>query len=406
MRKPSVLFINRVYPPGRGATGRVLHDLAQAFAADGWDVSVLTTGSKTQDNIEGPVFVRRIRANARKTPSNYLLTWLKIFYAAFRFKRTDLIVTMTDPPLLVVAGRILAKRRKSSHIHWCQDVYPDILPVLGMKFPNFIMKGLQKLSRRSLKSCDKVIVVGRCMAKKLTQIGLSPHRMVTIPNWPDREFYSNVARRVQTGRVANDHNDNGKPLIMSTDPKFRVLYAGNLGRAHPVATILEAAGILQLSNPEIEFIFVGEGPGHDYIAHERSRRGLDNIRLLPTQPSPQLKDMMQSGDLHLISMKHEASGLIVPSKLYAALAAERPCILIGPEQSETAQVIQDYHAGSVISQGNPVALAEAITLYRMDGTRWFEAHKGARRASEDFGPGTSIRNWIGTARSTIRYPAA
>jgi hypothetical protein len=43
-KPPSVLFLNRVYPPVRGATGRVLRDLARSFAADGWSVTVLTTG--------------------------------------------------------------------------------------------------------------------------------------------------------------------------------------------------------------------------------------------------------------------------------------------------------------------------------------------------------------------------
>ncbi len=406
MRKPTVLFINRVYPPAKGATGRVLRDLAQSFAADGWDVNIITTGAKNQDVKEGPIFIRRVKANARKVSVNYLWTWVKLFNAARKFKRTDLIVTLTDPPMLVVAGRILARWKKSTHIHWCQDLYPDILPVLDMKFPKPLMRFLSRTSQAALRSCDHVVAIGRCMGDYLVQIGVDAKKLTVIPNWPDRELFQASARKIESLKPANDRDENAKPLFINTNPRFRVLYAGNLGRAHPVTTILEAASILQISNPEIEFIFVGEGPGHEHLAAERTRRGLENVRLLPTQPAFQLKEMMQSGDVHLISMKHEATGLIVPSKLYSALAAERPCILIGPEQSETAHVIKDYHAGSVIAQGNPVALADTIIQYRMDGSKWFEAHKGARRASEDFGASGSIKNWINCARSAIRYPAA
>jgi NAD(P)-dependent dehydrogenase (short-subunit alcohol dehydrogenase family) len=47
MRSPSVLFMNRVYPPATGATGRVLRDLARAFAKAGWQVTVITCGPKS-----------------------------------------------------------------------------------------------------------------------------------------------------------------------------------------------------------------------------------------------------------------------------------------------------------------------------------------------------------------------
>ena len=41
---PSILFINRVYPPASGATGEMLSDIAEALASRGWEVSILTTG--------------------------------------------------------------------------------------------------------------------------------------------------------------------------------------------------------------------------------------------------------------------------------------------------------------------------------------------------------------------------
>src|SRR5262249_35654055 len=140
-------------------------------------------------------------------------------------------------------------------------------------------------------------------------------------------------------------------LFRDTEPKFRILYSGNLGRAHPVQTILDAATLLAGTNPEIEFVFVGDGPQFDRLAHERARRGLENIRFLPYQPASRLRELMESGDLHLISMSDRAAGLLVPCKLYSALAVGRPCILVGPAQSEVARIIEDFHAGTVVPQG-------------------------------------------------------
>jgi glycosyltransferase involved in cell wall biosynthesis len=227
-------------------------------------------------------------------------------------------------------------------------------------------------------------------------------KVTIIPNWPDREITSPIPVTVNISNVANDQGKNARPILFDTTPKFRVLYAGNLGRAHPIATILEAASILQGQHPEVEFVFVGDGPVHERLALERAKRGLENIRLLPTQPAERLRELMESGDVHLISMKPEATGMLVPSKLYSALAAQRPCILIGPEQSETGRVIHDFHAGSVVPQGNPTALVDAIHTYLVDGNSWFSAQQGAIEANRQFNPDQSMSSWLKKARESVK----
>ena len=80
---------------------------------------------------------------------------------------------------------------------------------------------------------------------------------------------------------------------------------------------------------------------------------------------------MESGDVHLISVTHKAAGMLVPSKLYSALAVGRPCIYIGPKRTEAAKVIHDFGAGSVIAQGRPRVLADEIKRYRLSADVWF-----------------------------------
>ena len=189
MRRPSVLFINRTYPPVRGASGRVLRDLARSFAREGWQVYVLTTGPKAIKERDGAIKVMRVKADGKpKRDIGYALIWLRLLFAAFKLPKTDLVVTMTDPPMTSVIGRAIAFRRKSKHIHWCQDLYPDVLGALGVELPGFVSRFLNKLSRRTMQSADKNIVIGRCMAKHLSHSGLSPQKITVIPNWPDHEL--------------------------------------------------------------------------------------------------------------------------------------------------------------------------------------------------------------------------
>lgn len=435
MRRPTVLFLNRVYPPVRGATGRVLRDLARSFAQEGWQVTVITTGPQAAKERDGSIRVIRLKGPERPRHAlSYAWIWLRMTLAALRQPPTHLVVTMSDPPFLIHAGQMVKRWKKARHIHWCHDLYPDIFPALGVRLPGFMLRLFKRWSRKAMREADKVIVIGRCMAKTLTLDGMSPKGITVIPNWPDLELrpaggygpLTGPAKvRAMNGRRngMNGHAVNGahghhaqdyingaingaagfKPFDaqIKAGPKFRVLYAGNIGRAHPVDVILDAAEILQEEHPEIEFVFVGDGPRYDFLARERSRRRLDNVRLLPFQPASKLREVMESGDVHLISVKEEAAGLMVPSKLYAALAVERPCVFIGPAQSEAAKVITDFKAGVVVHQDQPEELARQIKNFRQNDSDWFAAHHGAASAGQIFLPEEAINAWIDRAWSVV-----
>lgn len=412
MKRPSVLFINRLYPPARGATGRVLRDLAKVFAKEGWHVTVLTTGEKEKIERDGGVHVVRVKAPENPTGGlGYLLVWAKLYMKAMRMPRRHLLVTMTDPPLLAYAGMRIAKAKKCRHIHWCQDLYPDLLPAIGVSFPGFLMKLMKRMSYKALQSSDKVITIGRCMARHLSYNGVDPKKITVIPNWPNPELGKPVANNSFNSKSGHERahmlegaRNCAKPYddLIKNGPKFRVLYAGNIGRAHPIQTIMGAAESLNQDNPEVEFVFVGDGPRHDQIARERSRRGLDNIRLLPYQPDNRLRELMESGDLHLVSMNDNAAGALVPCKLYSALAVSRPCVFIGPEQSEAAKVIHDFGAGTVVPQGDAQSLAGTIRMYLQDSEAWFSAHHGAAKAGNIFVPDDAINAWIERAWSVVQ----
>jgi len=408
LNKPSVLLINRVYPPAHGASGRVLRDLAKEMARAGWQVSVLTTGDKTFSEKDGGINVYRVKAKQNpKGFFSYARILVKLYFAAMRQPRHDLVVTLTDPPLLVTVGRRFAKKKRCAHMHWCHDLYPDLFPSIGVKMPDFVMRSLSKTARRSMNKSGRVIAVGRCMAKYLAHTGVETGRISIIPNWPDQEIVDPNRKARNDVRIKEDV-PNARPteqLLRDTSPRFRILYAGNIGRAHPMKTILEAAEILA-PYPEIEFVFVGEGPNHDRLAAERSRRSLENIKLMPYQPASRLKDLMESGDLHLVSMRDDAAGLLVPCKFYSAMAAARPAIYIGPPDTEIAKMIRDYGCGAIVPQGDGQTLAQAILYFRNEPDAWFYAQQGAEAASQECRPVKSILSIMKEAENTIRSRVA
>lgn len=397
--------MNRVYPPVRGATGRVLQDLAVAFAREGWHVTVISSGPKAGEERQEGVRILRVRGPARPSGAlSYLWIWIKMLFLALRLKGRHILVTMTDPPLLIVVGQIVAKLKRSRHINWCQDLYPDVMPALGVRMPAFLMRWFKNLRIKAMKRCDKVIVCGRCMVKHLTQEGLDAQKIAMVANWPDMELTDPEMVDVNGTPYQEPDSDIVRPFEkqVKTGQRFRVLYAGNMGLAHPIETILAAAEIFEENGSDIEFVFVGDGARFDYIAAVRSEKCLDNIRLLPFQPVSNLRELMESGDVHLITMKEEAAGMVVPCKLYSALAVARPSIFVGPVQSEVAKVIRDFSTGLVVATDDVDNLVNAIKHFRESGEAWFEAHRGAVQAREVFTPQKSIEAWMDCAWDVVK----
>lgn len=406
MQAPSVLFINRIYPAQRGPTGRLLRDLAKAFVEEGWHVSVVSSGPKAGVERDGPITVYRTKGPEKPSMLGYPWLWFKLYALARKAGHADLVVSMTDPPMLAVLGAKVARAKKARHLHWCQDLYPAAFSALGIRIPGFVLKRLEAAQGKALQSADRIIAIGRCMAKTLNAQGLDARKISVIPNWPDLELVHPAPEIKQfaedTAKKGGEVQTKPYSVQLKNGPKFRVLYAGNVGLAHPAETILRAAALLEEDHPEIEFVFVGDGRRIEKLARERDSLGLGNIRFIPYQPAHKLREIMESGDVHLIVLREEALGLMVPSKLYAALAVGRPVIFAGPHGSEVDHILTDFKAGVRTAPGDEKALAAAVLNYRMSGDAWHEAHEGAMEAGRVLTPKESMKAWIKRALGVVQ----
>lgn len=379
---PSILFINRVYPPESGATGRVLEHVAKGFVAQGWQVSVLTTAgdhSLAGEELREGVKVIRIASPFSKRSLlaralGYALMIPSLLLRALLLPRADIVVTKTDPPMLLIIGPLLKLLKGSRTIHWAQDLYPEVAEELGV-FPKGggVAGFLRKVSSFSMGRHDLTLAVGRCMEERLRLRGLPPGKIRVVLN-------SGVEQEI----VAVPHEGNPFRKAHGLEGLFVVMYSGNMGRAHDFTAVLEAARRLQEhGNEDVLFLFVGDGPGEPTLRQEAERSGLRNIRFLPPQPSDSLSQSLSAGDLHLVTMRLEMEGLVVPSKFYGVIASGRPCLFVGPDASEVARVIRESGVGKVIPPGDGAALASAILEYRADPDSLQEEGERGRRLQRD-----------------------
>jgi len=361
---PSILFINRVYPPESGATGRVLEYLARELVKTGWEVSVVTTsGERTKSGWSQRDGVKVIRVESPFSKENMILRAVgyglmlpSLLIGTLFQPRADVVVTMTDPPMSAVLGPVLKFLRGSLLIHWAQDLYPEVAEEVGVFRKGSVAEVLLRaISSASLKSHDLVVSVGRCMSERLSRRGIPSERIRLISNIGMERDIIPCGSRDNPFRIRNGISP--ETLV--------VMYSGNLGRAHDFETILEAARLLKEQGERgILFLFVGEGPSRSTVERDAAAAGLSNVRFLPPQPGSTISESLGAADLHLVTMKGGMSGLVVPSKFYGVLAAERPCLFVGPLDSEVARVISEVGCGEVIGISEGAKLALIILAYR------------------------------------------
>jgi len=365
----------------------------------GWSVRVLSTAERSNRLMDGKVSVRQIKA--KQNPRSFLaysVIWFKLAIATLKAPKADIVITLTDPPFVILIGSAIARLKKAKHIHWSHDVYPDLLPIVGSKIPAFMARALHKATRKRMNKANKVIAIGRCMSKRLAMTGVDQTNITVIPNWADPQIFNPSGKELSLLEPKAQMPEN---MFRDDSPKFRILYAGNIGKAHEVDMFLGAAKTLQ-DHREIEFVFVGTSDGHEDLAQERAKLGLDNIKFMPYQPAQNLRSILETGDIHLVSMKENTAGLLVPCKFYAALSVGRPILFLGPQKSEIGKVIETHEAGKIIHQRQAQILVDAILEYRNDGQAWFKAQEGAIAAGKVYNPESSLALWHDVLEEVIK----
>ena len=366
-----IFFLNRYFHPDQSATSQLLSDLAFHMAASGRQVHVITSRQRYDDpdsrlpaneTVNG-VQVTRVQTThfGRSVLVGRGFDYLSFYVSAWRalralVQRDDIIVAMTDPPLVSIVAMAAAKRPGAHLVNWLQDIYPEVAVQLGISaLRGPIGGGFSYLRNKTLQTAAANVVLGQCMHEKIASFGLSTDNVSVIHNWSDDEEISPVSNA-----------DNPLRHEWGLADKFVVGYSGNLGRAHEFDTILAASERLRC-DPRIVFVFIGGGYRMGELARIVKTRRLDaTFRFIPYQERTLLKNSLSVPDLHWISLKPAVEGMIVPSKFYGIAAAGRPIIAITARAGEIARLVLEHGCGLVIEPGQSNALAEAIVRLSTD----------------------------------------
>ena len=385
-----VIFLNRFYWPDEPATAQLLTDLAEELGGRGREVVVVASHPGTPQ-VEREQSHRGVRIIRVRTPRHLLpgLAGKVLAYATFYLgalwrtfwlvRPGDVLVALTDPPLIGLGAWMIAIVRHTRLIHWVQDIYPEVaIELAGQRW----LRALIPVRNLAWRGADTCVVLGSDMAQVLTDAGISSRQLVRVPNWAP------VGLLPQSPAVAENLR-----RTWGLDGKFVVAYSGNLGRVHDLEPVISVAAQLR-HRPEIAFVFIGGGAQRTVLEQDVRQRGLTNVHFHPAQPRETLPVVLALGDVHLVTLLPGCERLVFPSKLYGVAAVGRPVIVIGPAGCELAAVVTREKFGQAFTRDQIEAIAAALVSLAQDPS--MRQHLGA--SARDFsaaqqGAKTAADHW-------------
>jgi glycosyltransferase involved in cell wall biosynthesis len=360
---PRLLLVYHFFHPDDVAGARQFSELGREQARRGWEVTALTSDRSWRDPAarypsrerwEGVDIHRVFRPPWRQAQPLQRLGNSAWMIAAFvrrsrRLGPFDAIVIGSDPAFAPLAAPGLrAAFPDAALVHWCFDLYPEAIVAEGGGAAVRVMApAARRLMARAYRSFDSLVDLGPCMRARLGAYG-SGATQETLPPWA----------LVEPGAVAPP--DPATRAELFPRARLGLLYSGTLGRAHEYAAFLELARACRArSGDAISLCFSSRG--HRYEELRRAVTPDDtNVAFAPFADESALGRRLTAADLHLLSLRPEWAGVVVPSKFFGSLAVGRPVVYAGPGESEIATWIGRHDVGLHLAGGNLPAVVDRL----------------------------------------------
>lgn len=383
-----VLIISQYFWP----EGFIINDLVGLLALRGVQVSVLTGKPNYPDGVvfEGyrasgvqrqtykgiPVMRIPILARGRRSSIRLALNYLSFILSGVLFGPRllrgcafDLVFVYAPSPLLqALPAMWFARRRRVPLMVWVQDLWPESLEATGYVRNRWALALVALIVRRIYRACARILVPSRAFVAPVATLSDDPAKIRYFPN-----LYQPVGTQRTSSQAAE--------LVGMLSGYFAVVFAGNLGTAQSLDTLVKAAQLL-LPYPSLRIVLVGSGSQDDWLAAQRQALGLTNLVLAGRYDPCDMPAIFDAAQALLVSLRADpAFSVTIPSKVQAYLAAGRP--ILASIDGEGSRIVQEAEAGLCSAAGDATALALNIRALQamtpsermemgMRGRRYFE----------------------------------
>lgn len=361
-----ILFLTQWFQPENFFKGL---PFARALAACGHNVEILTgfpnyPGGKIypgysirfyQREIIDGITVHRVPLypSHDKSGLRRILNYLSFSLSAFLLgpwmvKKPDIIcaynlVTLGPPAFLL---RFLYGAKVVIDV---QDLWPESVTNSGMLGNKISLRILSGICNWIYSGADRLVVLSPGFKENLGKRGIASEKIDVIYNWCDEASIGAVGQMTASAKPEEFVG------------KFIVLFAGALGTAQGLDTVLTCAQHCKQSLPDVHFVLIGGGVDRPRLQQRSMELGLKNVTFLPPRPMNKMNEIYEIADALLVHLKDDPLFRItIPSKTQAYLHTGKPIIMA--MRGNAADLVRAAEAGVVCEPDNPQEMMKAIKL--------------------------------------------
>ena len=354
----------------------ILNDLVRHIARRGHSVTVMTGKPNypggavfkgyTESGLQVEAFgdgveVFRVPLRPRRSGGarNLFLNFVSFVWSGlWHFKKLlkdrdyDAILVFASPITAAIPAIPLKWTKKAHLALWIQDLWPESLSATGYVRNGLLLSAVGCLVRAIYACADTLLIQSHAFRQPVARYA-GGGNIVYYPN------------SVDTSNPTDFESDPlPEDLVSLLESNFCVLFAGNLGRAQAVETLVEAAVKLR-DLTDCRMVLVGSGSMLEWVRERKSALGLDNLVLAGRFPMSAMPHIYRRAGGLIVSLKdEEIFACTVPSKVQAYLAAGKP--ILAALNGEGARVVTEANAGLVCPAEDAAGLARCVrTLHAM-----------------------------------------
>jgi len=264
--------------------------------------------------------------------------------ALFLKNKYDIILCFALSPITSCLPAILLRcLRKIPLVVWVQDLWPESISAVGAVKSEKVINLTGKLVRFIYQRCDVILTQSQAFRNSVLKWGGTENKIHYIPNWAEPFVENEII-----------------PEWVEQLPKgFKIGFAGNIGKAQDMATLIETAELLR-QYADIKWIIVGDGSEKAWLDSEIKKRKLEDIIFtVGKKPYNEMLPFFSTCDTLYVSLTDEfIFSLTIPSKIQAYMSAAKP--IVASLNGEGARILAEAEAGLSASSESPTELSKVI----------------------------------------------
>lgn len=265
----------------------------------------------------------------------------------FLVKRSDVIYAYHPPLTTGITAILLKLFKRAPVVYDIQDMWPDTLKATGMLNNERLLSAIGSVCKLVYRYVDHLVVLSPGFKELLKKRGIPDNKISLIYNWADENSLN--------------HPASPPPEDFPRTDRFRVLFAGNLGKAQALETVLFAAHDIKNNFPNVSFIFVGNGVEATSLKKKAEELKLNNTVFIDAVPMNSIGALLQEAEVLLVHLrKNPLFRITIPSKTQAYMAVGKP-ILMGVD-GDAANLVMAARAGRPFESESVTQLVSELTL--------------------------------------------